>query len=176
MSNNDSPTQEKRPARLRSVVSRLRDDRGVALTEFALIAPLLMLLLFGMLDFGKAFNYWIDETHLANMGARWAVVNKNPGSGGGQTLQQYIVAQADTNELRNGGTTSIPTADKASAYICFPDGTGGVGHAVEVRVTATYHWLGFVSQKIGFLTTPIAGKAQMRIEQTPSAYAADGAC
>ena len=77
------------------------EERGVALVEFALVVPLLLVLLFGMLDFGHTFNYWIDATHLANEGARWAVVNKNPASSG--TLQEYIQQQADTHELRNGG-------------------------------------------------------------------------
>ena len=82
------------------------EERGVALVEFALVLPILLVLLFGMLDFGRAFNYWIDSTHLANEGARWAVVNKNPASAG--TLQAYIRDQADTNELRSGGTASVP--------------------------------------------------------------------
>ena len=70
------------------VFDRLRhDESGVAITEFALVLPLLLLLLLGMIDFGKAINYWIDETHLANEGARWAAVNKNPGSGSGLTVR-----------------------------------------------------------------------------------------
>ena len=56
----------------------VRNEDGAALVEFVLVLPLLLLLLIGMLDLGKAFNYWIDETHLANEGARYAAVNKNP--------------------------------------------------------------------------------------------------
>ena len=57
------------------------EERGVALVEFALVAPILLVILLAVLDFGKAFNYWIDETQLASAGARWAVVNKLvPGS------------------------------------------------------------------------------------------------
>ena len=48
--------------------------------EFALVLPLLLLILIGMLDFGKIFNYWIDETHLANEGARYAVVEDPDGN------------------------------------------------------------------------------------------------
>src|SRR5207253_9556854 len=76
------------------------DERGVALIEFALVLPLLLLILFGMIDFGKAFNYWNDETHLANEAARYAVVNKNPlGSG---SLEAAIKQDADSAELRDG--------------------------------------------------------------------------
>ena len=66
---------------LRRALGRARDERGTSLTELALVMPVLLLILFGMIDFGKAINYWIDETHLANEGARLAVVNSNPGAG-----------------------------------------------------------------------------------------------
>ena len=64
---------------MRRIVNRNpRDESGAALVEFALVLPLLLLLLFGLLDFGKAFNYWIDETHLANAGARFPHVPPAP--------------------------------------------------------------------------------------------------
>ncbi len=115
--------------------SRIRDERGVALVEFALVLPLLLLLLFGMLEFGKAFNYWLDANHLANEGVRFAVVNKNPGRRlPSQTLQAWVKAQGDTNEFRNGGTSSVPTA--AQVTICFPDGVteSDSGDAIRVKV------------------------------------------
>jgi Flp pilus assembly protein TadG len=152
--------------------SSLRDESGVALVEFALVLPLLLLLLFGMLDFGKAFNYWIDETHLANEAARWAVVNNNPGSG---TLQQWVLSQADTPELQNGGTSSVPT--KAQVCIAFPTnsqtGTSGlVGDPVNVTVSVTYNWLPFVGGKISKTNVTIVGDSTMRLEALPTNYTA----
>jgi Flp pilus assembly protein TadG len=143
------------------------DERGVALVEFALVLPLLLLILFGMLDFGKAFNYWIDETHLANEGARWAVVDKNPGTG---TLQEYIRQQANTPELRDGGTSSIPSP--MEVCISFPNGTAAVGDPVHVTVSATYNWLPFLGSRIGVTQTTITGSATMRLEAVPSNYGA----
>ena len=57
-------------------------QEGVALIEFALVLPLLLLLVLGVIDFGKAFNYKNDETHLANQAARYAAVNSCTGCGG----------------------------------------------------------------------------------------------
>jgi Flp pilus assembly protein TadG len=150
----------------------LRDESGVALVEFALVLPLLLLLLFGMLDFGKAFNYWIDETHLANETARWAVVNNNPGSG---TLQAWALSQADTAELQNGGTSSVPT--KAQVCISFPTnsqtGTSGlVGDPVTVTVSVGYNWLPFVGNRISSTSVTVVGDATMRLEAVPTNYSA----
>ena len=144
-----------------------RCESGVALVEFALVLPLLLVILFGMLDFGKAFNYWIDETHLANEAARWAVVNKNPGGG---TLQEYIQQQADTPELRNGGTSSVP----APLQICisFPNGSANVGDPVHVTASSTYNWLPLIGNRIGITQTTITGSATMRLEAIPTNYGA----
>src|SRR2546423_11636397 len=54
------------------------DERGVALIEFALVLPMVLLLLLGMIDVGKAVNYWNDETHLANEASRAIAVNNSP--------------------------------------------------------------------------------------------------
>ena len=55
-------------------------ERGQALVEFALIVPLFLVLVIGMVQFGVGLNYWLDLNRLANQGARWAVVNCNPAS------------------------------------------------------------------------------------------------
>lgn len=139
----------------------------MALVEFALVLPLLLVLLFGMLDFGKAFNYWIDQTHLANEGARWAAVNKNPGSG---TLQEYVRSQANTVELRDGGTSSVP--GPIEICISFPNGTSQVGDPVRVTASASYNWLPFLGDRVGITSTSISASATMRLEAVPSVYSA----
>jgi Flp pilus assembly protein TadG len=149
------------------VLNRLGSEEGVALVEFALVLPILALLLFAMIDFGKAFNYWIDETHLANEGARWAVVDRNPGGG---SLQQYLVDQATTRELRDGGTASV--ANPAEVCISFPSGTSNVGDPVLVTVSATYNWLPIIGNRIGVTQTTITGSSHMRLEAVPTNYSA----
>jgi Flp pilus assembly protein TadG len=149
------------------VLNRLGSEEGVALVEFALVLPILALLLFAMIDFGKAFNYWIDETHLANEGARWAVVDRNPGGG---SLQPYLVDQATTAELRNGGTASV--ANPAEVCISFPSGTSNVGDPVLVTVSATYNWLPIIGNRIGVTQTTISGSSHMRLEAVPTNYSA----
>ena len=145
----------------------LRDQRGAALVEFTLVLPILLLVLIGMLEFGRVFNYWIDETHLANVAARFAAVDRNPGPGG--TLQESVQGQADTDELRNGGTASVP----AGAEVCieFPDGTSGVGDPVAATVSVDYNWMPFIGDAMGGVTTTtLTGSATMRLEAEPSEY------
>ena len=50
--------------------SRLKDERGVAALEFAIVSQLLLLLLYGMLSYGFVFALNHDITHAAAEGAR----------------------------------------------------------------------------------------------------------
>ena len=137
------------------------------LVEFALVLPLLLLLLLGIVEFGRVINYWIDETHLANAAARWAAVDRNPGPGG--TLQESIRLQANSGELRSGGTTSVP--NPTQVCISFPDGSANVGDPVEARVSVEFNWMPFIGDRIGLTTTTLSGAATMRLERAPSEYA-----
>ena len=148
-----------------TLTARLREDTGSALVEFALVLPLLLVIAFGILDFGKAFNYWNDTNHLAATGARFAAVNRNPGAADSLTLQEYIAAQGDTAELR----------DALSVCIRTPDGEE-VGGRVEVVAQSVYPLMTFLG--LGPSLT-LRGTAVMRLEQVPSlpdGFAPDVAC
>ena len=52
----------------------LREERGQTMTEFALVLPILALLLFAVIQFGIAFNHYLTVTDAARAGARQAAV------------------------------------------------------------------------------------------------------
>jgi Flp pilus assembly protein TadG len=162
----------------------VKDTRGTALAELALVLPLLLVLIMGMLDFGKAFNEWIDETHLANEGARLAAVGylavdcstaANPNI----CIAQQIQESANIAELKSGRTGG-PYADAQNAArvcISYPENPatnshGQVGDPVQVTVQTTYHWLNYLVSQVDFAATPIVGKATMRLERRATTAAA----
>jgi len=53
---------------------RENSDRGAAAVEFALCLPLLLLLLFGLIDFGRALNAQLTLTQAAREGVRLAAL------------------------------------------------------------------------------------------------------
>ena len=168
-----------------SLKTRLKDARGAAIAELALILPLLLVLLLGIVDMGKAFNEWIDETHLANQGARLAAVNYKPDAGypacpnadptGG--LGCYIQRWAVVSELQRGrkGGPYAPQQLGAKVCISFPNvghATPIVGDPVQVEVSVNYRWLNYLTGWVGTITTRIIGKATMRLENRPTNYSA----
>lgn len=55
----------------------LKNERGQALVEFALVIPIFMMLLLGILQFGIIFNNYITLTDAARAGSRVAAVSRN---------------------------------------------------------------------------------------------------
>jgi Flp pilus assembly protein TadG len=51
-------------------------DRGAVAVELALLLPLLLLIVFGIIDFGRALNAQITLTQAAREGARLAALNQ----------------------------------------------------------------------------------------------------
>ena len=54
-----------------------RSERGQSLAEFALVLPVLVLLLFGIIQFGITFNHYITLTDAVRAGARTAAVSRH---------------------------------------------------------------------------------------------------
>jgi len=162
----------------------VKDSRGTALAELALVLPLLLVLIMGMLDFGKAFNEWIDETHLANEGARLAAVGylatgctnaANPNT----CIAQQIQGDANIPELKTGRPLTPYAGAQGAARVCISYPTnpasnshGQVGDPVLVTVATTYHWLNYLVNQVKFASTPIVGKATMRLERRATDTAA----
>jgi hypothetical protein len=130
------------------------------------------------MDFGRAMNYKNAATQLANEGARFLTVNRDPVSGAAPTcgaLKSYLETQADTPELAD-------MLQNGTLTIGFPAGTTNVGDPVEVTVDVTFAWLPYTrAHKLplvpDFVVAPtigIKGLATMRLEQQPGFGA--GAC
>jgi Flp pilus assembly protein TadG len=126
---------------------RLTDSRGNALVEFALLFPLLLLVLFGITEFGRALSTVQTLNAAAREGARIAMV----------TSPDADLVNARVNEvLTAAGIT--PTA----ITIAGPDGTAE--STVQVTVQADFDVL--TGSILGTFsgTIPLSGSAVMRHE------------
>ena len=128
-----------------------RREDGVALTEFALIIPVFLVIVAGLLSFGRIFFYWIETNHMASETARWAVVDRNPYTG--QTLQQHA-ARSATVEFESDVKVCIDFPGKTYA-------TADLGDPVRVRIQKPFNFLPILG--IGAIT--IRGSSTMRIER-----------
>jgi Flp pilus assembly protein TadG len=139
--------------------SLARDETGQSLVEFGLVVPILCLLILGILDFGKAMNYWHDMTHVANQIARQAAVNSTQLR---STAEEC--AQLESGELRSGSSHVDPATITITS-------TRLLGEPVTVQVSTSYHWLPLFG---GSWT--IKGKASMRLEHDLDPGWTNGTC
>lgn len=124
------------------------DQRGTAVVEFALVAPILFLLVFGILDFGRALNYYNQLTQLSGQGARAAVVSNNPdgSAASGLSIQNMLATQFATGGLQNGIKVCISNGTTGSAS---PGNEPTPGQAVKVQTTYTFNFLPLIGAAVG---------------------------
>ncbi len=117
---------------------RRRRTRGQALVEFALVLPIFILLLAGMLDFGSALYSRMTVINAAREGARAAVTA--PLKSDIPSLVSTAVSNA-SNGLSVGASASCFAIKTTPAPCNFGSGPGTLakaGDAVDVKVTYTY--------------------------------------
>jgi Flp pilus assembly protein TadG len=87
-------------------------DRGAAAVEFALILPLFMLLVFGTISSGFAFERWINVTQAARETSRFAATLPMPSSPA--TISDWF----DDVHAVAVETAGIDASDTSSYFIC----------------------------------------------------------
>lgn len=104
-----------------------RRERGQAIIEFALIAPIVILFLFTIIDFGIAMDRRLTLQHAIREGARFAAVHTDEADIKNRTVDQ-------AQDLITAGDVTV----------CYLDGddsnstVGDSGDAVRVSAAFTY--------------------------------------
>lgn len=118
-----------------------RSQRSQGLVEFSLIAPILLLIIFGVIDFGRGLYYYITLQQSANEGARVAVrASYYTDIAGAQhqwptdddvdsAVKAHAPAVFLANPCANGpiDTTQIPPANQGWIYITDASTANGSG-------------------------------------------------
>ena len=140
---------------------RLLSETGQSFVEFTIILPVAVVLIFGVVDLGKAISYWLDSSHLANETARYAVVDTCPSPcapSDATGLPAAIKNQAETSELKNA--TSVCIQDRTAMAPPFPTPWKS-GHQLEVTVSSPYDFL----HVLNLASRTVTGTSTMRIEK-----------
>src|SRR5215472_9109196 len=118
--------------------ARRGGERGAAAVEFALLLPLLLLIVFGLIDFGRAINAQITITQAAREGARALAFGQS-------TYQSRALAAA----IGLSGVTVTDEPDSLGVTGC-PAGSAQTGDDAVVQVKYTFSFV----TPIGFVFGP----------------------
>lgn len=128
----------------RRVAARLLGERGAAAVEFALVAPVLLLLLLGIIELSKVYNAQSTLSAAAREGARVMALSND--------------RAAATTAVRNAATR-LPV--RAAQIAVTPPTCAGAAPNATVTVTVTYHQP-FVSGFLNGAGVDLTGEAVMR--------------
>lgn len=126
---------------------RARKEVGAAAVEFALILPVLLLILIGIIEFSLAFNAQLSLNQAAREGARYMAIHNNAGDA--------------TTAAQNAAGRLAP----ASISVDFSVTGGGSSCATDKQVTATTSYTlqtvtGFIDGFTGAIV--LTGKGTMQ--------------
>lgn len=123
----------------------MKSEKGQSLVEFALLLPVLVLLLFGIIDFGRIFHAYLTIDHAGREAARTASIGKDT-----TTIKNTAVSDASSIRL---------TADQVGVT------PGTLSSGSNVTITITYP-INFLTPVIGNIVGPVTLKntTVMRVE------------
>jgi Flp pilus assembly protein TadG len=148
-------------AQVRNLTGRFCDDEAAQLVEFALVLPMLLLVVLGIAEFGFIFQRYEVVTNAAREGARMAVL---PGY---TTADVVARVKVYVSEGRVPTTTTNPNVVVTNVTI--PVGAGLAplnAKRVTVTYTHSYTFLPNIGNWFGasYTTVPLQAVAEMRNE------------
>jgi Flp pilus assembly protein TadG len=127
----------------------LKREDGAALVEFALLLPLLMMILFGIIEFGLVLYNQEVITNASREGARYGIVIGSPRPTAGQI--QGVV----NTYLTNAGL------DSGNATVSVAGAQGASGSDLTVSVAYPYNFLVLPNFAVGLDNTLILSAATL---------------
>lgn len=134
---------------------RAKGDGGAALVEFAFVIPILFLLIFGVMEFGWAFQQNMDVRHGARETSRLAAVNFGTGTGTAQSdsflsegcdrmdEDSNTTMVAETDGTASGSRITITVTrplDTLTGFLDFALGGKTLSSEVDTRAERTITW------------------------------------
>lgn len=141
-----------------NLVRRLRHRTGAELIEFALVLPMLLLVIVGIFDFGFLFRDFGVITNAAREGARIGV------------LAGYSTSDVQARANSYMTAAGLDAAQASTAVAVEDLGVGGTSTVRVVRVTVTYphsfSFLGPIAGLVGgsFGSVSLRAVSTMRVE------------
>ena len=120
-------------------------DRGAAAVEFALVLPLLVLLVFGIAEFGRAYNVQTTLSGAARDGVRVMALSNDKAAARASAKSAAASLNLTDAQIVVGPTTCV---------------VSGLGAASTATVTITYP-MTFITKLFGASVT-LTGKGSMR--------------
>jgi hypothetical protein len=154
-----------------------RPRAGQSLVEFALILPVVLLVVLAGLDFGRVFLGWVDLHTMARVGANYAAVNPEAWNSNYPDVATQAEYERQLQRQADGINCTLPDAIPAPSFPNGPNGVNNIGTPVTVSVTCAFELLTPVISAILLNPLPVSASAAFPIRNgaildmpTPTPY------
>jgi hypothetical protein len=136
-----------------------RSERGSVLLEFALMLTILLVLMFGIIDLGRALFTANNLVSASREGARFAatMIDPDPAATGSDVVIKARVIAAFS---RFGG----PALTNAMIVVTPVFASGGALQSIRVTINYPFTWITPIRSLVGSMTNVLHGEAQYRWE------------
>ena len=125
---------------------------GAAVVEFAIVAPLFFLLIFGMIEYGRMVMVQQVITNASREGARRAVLDGSTSSDGVSAVNSFL----DSAAVNSSGAEVLVSPD--------PPENAGFGGAVTVTVRIPFSKVSWLPSPMYLGSTTLEAQTAMRRE------------
>lgn len=126
----------------------LKNQKGQALVEFAIILPILLMLVMGILQFGMMLNSYITIENASREGARAGIIGSSDAE-----IQNLIISTSPSLDPKNLTVTITPTETNRKS-----------GDTLIVKVTYNYNLIVPIISSLFNNLVVLNGQTSMRVE------------
>jgi Flp pilus assembly protein TadG len=139
-------------------------ERGASLPETAIVIGVLLALVFGIMDFGKAMYTYAFIAQIAREGARWAIVRGSQCTLLNDCNATNTEIAAYVESLSEGLTQASSMTVTATPGTC-PPGSAGNAPGCQISVNVTYPYKLTLIPFLASTTIYMSSTSQMVISQ-----------
>ena len=126
----------------------LKNQKGQALVEFAIILPILLILVMGILQFGMMLNSYLTIENASREGARTGIIGSSDAE-----IQNLIISTSPSLDPKNLIVSITPTETNRKS-----------GDTLIVKVTYNYNLIVPIISSLFNNVVVLNGQTSMRVE------------
>jgi len=140
-----------------------RSSRGQSLVEFALVLPVLLILVLMAIDFGRLFSSWVTLNNAARVAANYAAANPDEAFGAGSDYETQVNKEGFASLNATCATAGVPPPDFADTAVDTNGTTHNMGDVATVSISCNFKVLTPIISAVVGSSLPITASSSFTI-------------
>jgi Flp pilus assembly protein TadG len=142
---------------------RRRSSRGQSLVEFALVLPVLLILVLMAIDFGRLFSSWVTLNNAARVAANYAAANPYEAFGAGSDYETQVNKEGFGSLNATCATAGVPVPDFADTAVDTNTTKRNMGDVATVSISCNFKVLTPIISAVVGSSFPVSASSSFTI-------------